>query len=221
MLDTIPFLKSRHPEFDGWNNQIRSMGTDSLSHFGNGYTHEGGYALQQNPEEFAALCLWLSELGYANLETAVYLEIGSASGGTGRYLWEKFRFRRFLSIDDGKHPRASEQAENFKGTGVIQFVGDSRSLHALSWLDDKTGPADGLVSIAFIDGDHSYNGVKHDLQMVTSHCIPGAIVILHDIVACSGVKDVWEKVQSKGSVEPLAEFVGAEKPLGIGVGRVV
>src|ERR1019366_1531187 len=176
MIETIPLLKPRHPEFDGWLNQIRSMGTDSLTHFGNGYTHEGGYALQQNPEEFAALCLWLSELGYANLETAVYLEIGSASGGTGRYLWEKFRFRRFLSIDDGKHPRASEQENNFSRIGVCHFVGDSHSESVPNWLSALGY----TVDIAFIDGDHSYDGIMQDLSMVLPHCRrPGAILILH------------------------------------------
>ena len=62
-IDSIDSVKRRHPDFDDVVNRIRQSGTDSLSHFGNGYTHEGGLLLQQNPDEFAALTLFLRERG--------------------------------------------------------------------------------------------------------------------------------------------------------------
>lgn len=75
-LDTIESLSARAgAEFVRVRDMIRASGTDSLSHFGNGYTHEGGLCLQQNPDEFAALCLLIKELA----PSANYMDLGSSS----------------------------------------------------------------------------------------------------------------------------------------------
>jgi len=63
-MDTIASMRARQPRFNDTVQLVRSKGTDSLSHFGNGYTHEGGYSLQQNPDEFAALIHLLRERAY-------------------------------------------------------------------------------------------------------------------------------------------------------------
>lgn len=190
--------------------EVRAAGTDSLSHFGNGYTHEGGLYLQQNPEEFAALAMLLAD----RHPGGHYLEIGSASGGAGLFLSKQASFHRFLSIDDGKHPRASSQREHFArlGNEFEQFVGDSHSAAAREWLD---GPP--FLDVAFIDGDHSYEGVTADIALVMPYLRPGASVVLHDIVACEGVKRAWAELLARPGVRLVAEYVGAEKPLGIGV----
>lgn len=220
VLVSIPLLKQAHPEFPGLIAHIQSLGTDSLAYFGGGYTHEGGYAFQQNPEELAALATFLKDLRPQGWQDAVYLEIGSASGGVGRFLWELFRFKRFLSIDDGKHPRAPEKRENFQHIqGGRVLVHDSHEAGSKRWLEGHVS-ADGPLDVAFVDGDHSYEGITQDLQLVVSFCRPGAVVILHDIVACEGVNRAWLKAVQSGLLIPLAEFVGAEGPLGIGVGVI-
>lgn len=194
--------------------RVRAAGTDSLSHFGNGYTHEGGLYLQQNPEEFAALAMLLAD----RHPGGHYLEIGSASGGAGLFLSKQAGFHRFLSIDDGKHPRASSQREHFAklGNKFEQFIGDSHSAAAREWLD---GPP--FLDVVFIDGDHSYEGVTADIALVMAYLRPGASIILHDIVACEGVKRAWAELLKRPGVRIVAEYVGAEKPLGIGVAEYV
>ncbi len=194
--------------------KIREAGTDSLAHFGNSYTHEGGLYLQQNPEEFAQLALLIED----RCAGAHYLEIGSASGGAARFLSLNSGFHRITSIDDGKHPRASSQDENLAACNndVMLFTGDSHSEDAATWLRNQPRP-----DVAFIDGDHSYEGVTQDVEMVLPRCSPGALIVLHDTVACDGVRRAWEELLASGRARRVAEFIGAEKPLGIGVAEVV
>ena len=51
------------PAFEELRTRVRESGCDCLRKFANGYTLEGGLALQQNPDEFAALCLFLQRRG--------------------------------------------------------------------------------------------------------------------------------------------------------------
>ena len=212
-VESIEDVRRRHKDFDRLRDRVRATGTDSLSHFGNGYAHEGGLFLQQNPDEFAALTIFLRERGpHTN-----YMEIGSASGGACLFLSREVGFGRVLSLDDGQHPRAVAQGENFAQVpNFKQFLGDSHSEAARSFLEENV---EGKLDVAFIDGDHSYEGVRQDIQLSRPFCRRGALMILHDTVACEGVKMSWHQCVEEGILKPLAEFIGAEKPLGIAVGE--
>lgn len=190
---------------------VRLAGTDNLGHFGCGYMKEGGYSLQQQPDEFAAAIIVLDELVHGG----AYLEIGSASGGACRFLHEYLRFSRVHVIDDRSHARWREQDAHFAAMSVPPrlYIGDSHSPSAAAWVAENA-PYD----LAFIDGDHSYTGCQADFDVVRSHA---RFVMFHDIVACEGVKRVWEDAVALGRLEPIAALVGAERPLGIGIGRVV
>lgn len=191
---------------------ICESGTDCLRHFGNGYLLEGGLALQQNPDEFAALCLFLKQRG----PFPAYLEIGSASGGTGLFLSRQLGFDLAMSIDDGEHSRAAEQKINL--AGFKGFVGSSHSPEAAAFLGATLMGRS--LDLAFVDGDHTEEGVWNDIQMVLPFCTPGTLIVLHDTKACPGVEIAWLRAAWEGILTPLAEFVGDQKPLGIGVGRV-
>jgi cephalosporin hydroxylase len=208
-------IKRRHSDFELIRDRIRKAGTDSLSHFGNGYTYEGGLYLQQNPDEFAALILFLRERGpHLN-----YLEIGSASGGACLFLYRELGFRNVISLDDGRHPRAASQAANFASIeNFKQFLGDSHSEAARRFLEENVGTK---LDVAFIDGDHSFEGVWQDLELTRPFCRGGSLVIFHDTLACEGVERAWRKCVKQKVITPLAEFVGEEKPLGIGVGSLI
>lgn len=139
-------------DFDQIVQNIRNAGTNSLSHFRNGYTFEGGLRLQQNPAEFAALCVYLR----THRPYATYLEIGAASGGTCRFLSEAVGFRHVYVIDDGKHADACYQADNLRHVPNLQrFVGDSHSPTAADFLlRHVIDPLD----VVLVNGDHSYGG---------------------------------------------------------------
>jgi predicted O-methyltransferase YrrM len=214
-MESIADVKARHADFDAVRQRICQAGTDSLSHFGNGYTHEGGLYLQQNPDEFAALTLLLRERGpHIN-----YLEIGSASGGACLFLYREAGIKNVISLDDGQHPRAVTQPSNFAHIeNFRQFLGDSHSEAAREYLENNVT---GKLDIAFVDGDHSYEGVWQDIQLSAPFCHAGALMILHDTIACEGVKRAWFESVEKQILHPVAEFIGEERPLGIAVGEIV
>src|SRR5687768_10150737 len=213
--DNISTIMRLHSDFESTRARIRASGTDSLSHFGNSYSFEGGLLLQQNPDEFAALTLFLRD----RARHGNYVEIGSASGGACLFLYREVGFRNVLSLDDGQHPRAVAQPEHFAQVkNFKQFIGDSHSEAARLFLEENL---EEKIDVAFIDGDHSYEGVTQDIQLVSPFCRDGAIMILHDIIACEGVKRAWEEIVQNRLVQPLAEFIGKERPLGIAVGQVV
>lgn len=187
---------------------IRALGGD---HEMFGFDFVGGYALQQNPEELAALLLLLKRL--APFDT--YLEIGSASGGTARVLWQELGFRRALLIDDGAHPRAGELADNVRFDGVTVHRGDSHDPACWPIVADWAG--DRMNIVAMIDGDHSFAGARLDLALIEDTCREGTVVIMHDIVACPGVQAAWEEC---AHLSPTAHLVADDRPLGIGVGRL-
>ncbi len=204
----------REPDFASTRELVRAAGTDSIGHFGNGYTLEGGLHLQQNPDEFAALCLALKK----QKPIQTYLEIGSGSGGSCRFLYEQVGFGRVVALDDGCHARAKEQPNNMSGIpNLTRFVGDSHSAEARRFLVDNLRET---VDVAFVDGDHSYEGVWADIRLVLAFSKPGTVFVFHDTIACDGVERAWLDVVKGGLVSPIAEYIGKEKPLGIAVGVV-
>ena len=214
-LQGISDVRAAFPDFDQTVQKIRNAGTNSLPHFRNGYQFEGGLRLQQNPAEFAALCAYLKTHG----PCATYLEIGTAGGGTCRFLSEAVGFNKVYSIDDGTHPDACYQADNLRHVPNLQcFVGDSHSMAAQDFLQNCISEP---VDIVLIDGDHSYCGVWQDVQLVLKVSRPGTLLVFHDTVACRGVEQAWLRSVREKLIRPLAEYVGDEAPLGIGVGEVL
>jgi len=212
--DSIPSISKRTAGFSAIGEAIRQAGMDSLSHFGNGYALEGGLSLQQNPDEFAPLCSFLKERGPHH----TYVEIGSTSGGACLFLYRELGFDNVLSLDDGGHPRAAEQPANFAEIPRIrQYVGDSHAPAAARYLETELR---GPIDVAFVDGDHSYAGVMQDIDHVRRFYRPGSLLILHDTVAAPGVEKAWLKCLRSASLKPVAEYVGSERPLGIGIVEV-
>jgi cephalosporin hydroxylase len=224
-METIESVRQSYAsEFGATLALVRAAGTDNLSFFGGGYEKEGGYSLQQNPEEFAALVTWL---GTKNRRHDTYLEIGTASGGVCRLLYEQFGFSRVIVMDDYGHHRWTEQAEHLGKVKLslhpedyAEHIGDSHAPAARAFLEEQCRQvhAGEAIHVAFVDGDHTYEGVTADLSLVRPHMVqPGGLVILHDIVACEGVKRAWQELRW---CDKVAEFIGPGRPLGIGVGWV-
>jgi predicted O-methyltransferase YrrM len=223
-METIESIRSGGPtRFAELLQKIRAAGTDNLSFFGGGYEKEGGYSLQQNPEEFAALVGYIEAVARKG---STYLEIGTASGGVCRFLHAELGFHRVIVIDDHGHHRWTEQAEHLGAVkralgpeDYAEHIGDSHAQAAVDFLDQQCSVvhAGHALDIAFVDGDHTYEGVTADLKLVRPGMRHYGLVILHDIVACEGVKRAWKELHW---CDKVAEFVGPGRPLGIGVGRV-
>jgi cephalosporin hydroxylase len=214
-LDTIADVRRRSGEFEALRQAVRRMGTDDLEYFDNGYTHEGGLALQQHPDEFAALCIALRERG----PYGTYLEIGTASGGQCLALYREVGFERAVIVDDGKHPRAGEQASNLAQLpDVRRWLGDSHSREAAAFV---AGEVSGGLDLALIDGDHTYEGVRQDIELLRPFARAGTLLVLHDTAATSGAERAWRELVAAPWAEAIGEYVGRRRPLGIGLCRAV
>jgi predicted O-methyltransferase YrrM len=183
--------------------------------FGDDYCFEGGLRLQQRTNELAALVLYLRE----REPRGAYLEIGTASGGTTRLIQTHLRSEQVLSLDDGRHPDAHLQDSNLSAIpNIARYLGDSRASAARDFIASNLSLP---LGVAFIDGDHSYDGVLRDTGLVLSFGQPGTLLVYHDIVARPGVRHHWRMGAATGLFAPIAHFVD-DRPgaLGIGVAEV-
>jgi hypothetical protein len=211
--DSIPAVQRGNPDYATLRHAIREAGTDSLAHFTNGHTIEGGLSLQQDPGESAALCSFLKERERHPDVRRDRLSKRRAC----LFLYRKLGFELVVSLDDGRHPRAPEQPTNFAQIAVVsQYVGDSPASTAAAFLKAKL---DRPIDIAFADGDHAYEGVMQEMHLVRRFCRPGRPLILHDTIAAPGVGGLLECLRSR-FVRPVADYVGTSVPLGIGIAEL-
>ncbi len=79
---------------------------------------------------------------------------------------------------------------------------------------------DRKLDLLFIDGDHSYNGVKKDFEMYSTLVAPDGVIGFHDIVDgpetyVGGVPKFWRELKAS---RPHIEIVNDWKQGGWGIG---
>jgi len=161
------------------------------------------------------------------LRPRVVLEIGTASGGT------LFMFTRvaapdatLISVDlpcgsfGGGYP--AWRAPLYRRFALPAqrlhlFRGDSHAADVVEAvkrvLDDRS------VDVLFLDGDHSYEGVKRDHSVYGSLVRKGGIIAFHDIQAgddpATEVPRYWEEIRP---VMGGCELIGDPRQKGYGIG---
>jgi predicted O-methyltransferase YrrM len=152
-------------------------------------------------------------------------EIGTASGGTLFFLTRvAHESAVIVSIDLATPPytRFARSKLARPDQRVISLNGDS---HATETMEELRSLVDGeALDFLFIDGDHSYDGVKRDLELYAPLVRPGGLIALHDINPDSGdpggpisgdVPRVWAELQESHRTE---EIVHAPPGEGLGIG---
>ena len=118
-----------------------------------------------------------------------FMEIGTDQGGTF-LCWSKLSSPHGLkiSVDWAQGPWGvtfDVEKRNRKimtlGTNVHILNGDSHNEHMHNQVKNIIG--DKKLDFLFIDGDHSYAGVKLDYHMYKEFVKPGGWIGFHDIVA--------------------------------------
>lgn len=168
------------------------------------------------------------------LDPKVIVEIGTRKGGT-LFTWCRYtKASLIVSIDlpggihGGRYPPEKQQLYKY-------FLSDqpSRSLHliqddshALHTLDKLKTILNGKnIDFLFIDGDHTYQGVKMDFDMYSPLVRSGGIIAFHDIIpnttdhedaATIEVPRFWEEVKTRFRHEEYIESP-EQKNMGIGV----
>lgn len=158
------------------------------------------------------------------------LEIGMAQAGTTFLLKERISTLNLLmGVDIHLHNVFLLEAFNRRGCQLQFFEGDS----ALPEI--KSGIVEALsgrkLDLLFIDGDHSYEGVKSDFENYKGLVSEGGMIIFHDICEdfqtrygihsgnyTGGVPRFWKEV--KGAFENY-EFVDNADQDGFGIGCLI
>jgi predicted O-methyltransferase YrrM len=182
----------------------------------------GGYAKAivpiQNREEILGLLRILKKARPRRL-----LEIGTAGGGS------LFMFTRvaaadalIVSIDlpggpfGGGYPEWKiplYQAFPLPGQRLELIRDDSHAPAVLNRVTALLGEE--LLDFVFIDGDHTYDGVKQDYAMYGPLVKPGGCIAFHDIEYGPGVGRLWNELTIGRRFEEIRD---TRKPIyGIGV----
>jgi predicted O-methyltransferase YrrM len=129
-----------------------------------------GFNIEQKPEEFKKLMDFLNDT--KNKRYA--LEIGSNYGGTTFGLCHLYE--NVLTIDIKHDPNFDRIKEIFPTYNYI--ISDSRSNNTVNYIKNLGIKFDFI----FIDGDHSYEGVKNDYEKYKQFLSEEGFMAFHDIV---------------------------------------
>lgn len=176
----------------------------------------GGLLIWQYPNQFSK---YLVSLIKYNIKS--YIEIGCRWGGTfvltTEYLKRFNDMEKSVAVDIFDSP-VSNYCSLSTETKFMKC--NSQSLEFKNYMNNNN------FDLIFIDGDHSYNGVKSDYEISKNS---GKIFVFHDIASyvCPGVVQFWNDLKTnEGGNYEFYEFVEqyedvwndtSQKFLGIGV----
>lgn len=146
----------------------------------------------QIEEEFKAVAAYLAENGVQRV-----LEIGTSSGGT-LFVWSWIAGRTGMTVSldlpegefAGSQPLGNEGYPHWRSALYESFLPAGHTLHLLKVDSHEASTVRKVEELAagepfdflFIDGDHSYEGVRRDFEMYSPLVRPGGHVAFHDIV---------------------------------------
>jgi hypothetical protein len=165
----------------------------------------------QHPEELKKLLEWASTANSV-------LEIGSRKGETLVDLAHAMAGKRIVAVDwpghegikDDNLPLLQANVKLLKDEGfdVHLVLGDSHHPDTLAKVS-SLGPYD----LVFIDGDHSYKGVKQDWEYYGPL---GKQVVFHDIVKPENGRNAGLKVYEFWAELKGEEFIAHKSVMGLG-----
>lgn len=148
----------------------------------------GGLFIWQYPNQFSKyLCL------LAQQKITSYIEIGCRWGGTfiltNEYLKRFNPIVKSVAVDYIDSPVSSYCLLNAESQNLII---NSHSPEFQNYMSNH------FFDLIFIDGDHSYDGVKQDYEFSKNS---GKIFVFHDITSdvCPGVSQFWNELKRNES----------------------
>lgn len=183
---------------------------------------------RQNPQEIEALYRRVLALAPRRVT-----EIGTARGGT-LYLWAQAAADNavLVSLDlpggefGGGYPLCRVPFyRNFARPGQTLHLirEDSHRPETCQRVRDCFGNQS--VDFLFIDGDHTYAGVKADFEMYSPMVRAGGLIAFHDILDRPDVPGLevhrfWSELKAERKTTELIGNPGTEKQIGIGLLQV-
>ena len=145
----------------------------------------------------------------ATLRPKCALEIGTSRGGTLLFLCRLASPQATIVSVDLPRGRFGGGYSSARAWFYMRFArrqrlqllqGDSHSSEMLARVKAVLGAQE--LDYLFIDGDHTYEGVKRDFELYAPLVCPGGIIALHDIVdgtpeKVGGVPRFWREIKSQ------------------------
>jgi len=174
----------------------------------------------QIPSEMRALLGILN-----NIKPKFILEIGTAGGGC-LFLFSRVASQEatLISIDlpgggfgDGSYPRWKIPLyKSFASANQQLYLIKSNSHHYTTLEKVKSILKSNKVDFLFIDGDHSYQGVKQDYEMYSPLVKKGGLIAFHDIkihlpqTRCR-VSNFWHEIKAGLPQFKINDFASARQ----------
>ena len=172
----------------------------------------------QKLTEFAELIRLLSER-----ELNVVVEIGTAHGGT---YWAWCRLAtpaaHLISVDLPGHDEWDARVRSYPRPTQAQTLirADSHDPETVRSLDGLRG----TVDLLFIDGDHSYDGVRADFESYSPLVRPGGLIAFHDVESAnhpaSQVDRFWTQLRDLYDTRELIDSADDEHSGRYGIGVI-
>lgn len=209
-INNINFLEQELIPSLGLNDEILNEQPKELSAFYGKGLH---LRIWQYPNQFSK---YLGLLFNHRNKIKSYLEIGCRNGGTFSLTCEYIKpLNNAVAVDIIDATETIAEYVNQTSWASYMKI-DSHSKEFIDFLNKN------FFDLIFIDGDHSYNGVKQDAEITRDKC---NIQVFHDISSdvCPGVVSYWNEIkQYHSDIYDFFEFTDqyesvAGNYLGIGV----
>lgn len=147
-------------------------------------------SLLQIPKELLPFMEYLDK----EVKPKSFLEIGMSLGAT-YYIWcslvEPGGIKMGIDLPNGPYGagtfRNEQQLEITKhafqtvAPNSHVLFSDSKFSSSVTWVEEKLKKEDSLLDFLFIDGDHTYEGVRADYYNYSPFVKKGGVVVFHDI----------------------------------------
>ncbi len=181
------------PSRDEFMKIVEEAGSSDEQFFGYPVREDGLY-LQQDSEEFAAFLHFMA----TKARPAEYsMDIGIASGGQTKLLRDYYPCEKTIVVDIGTHPvfpHWKRIKQDLNSDLIEEVIADS---HAPSTREKLLKYTD-KIDFAYVDGDHSYHGLRKDIFLTKELLKVGGLMVLHDTLGVWDCKRVFDDlIQAK------------------------
>jgi glycosyltransferase involved in cell wall biosynthesis len=138
------------------------------------------------------------------------VEIGSLFGRSTCWLAAGTRETRREKVVAVDHFRGSAEHQKDQphcvaalaqtGTTLPSFLANLQKRNLRDWVDVRVADSvhvgatwQGPIRLLFIDGDHSYEATRADVETWSKHVVPGGIIAFHDVEVWPGVTQMYRE----------------------------
>jgi predicted O-methyltransferase YrrM len=147
-------------------------------------------------------------LGKKLPENSILVEIGSYHGGSSQFLAfaAEINDSTLICVDTWKSDGMTIDHRDTYNEFKRNMLGFSHRVKAMrGYSNEIAKDFKEQIDLLFVDGDHSYDGCRADVQAWSPHLAKGAIIIFHDYSWAEGVRRVVKEMiapiqNSKGTL---------------------